>query len=405
MIPEVHFDMFTNGQMGGEMGDMMPDASMPFDAGLLRPFYNTDSRLGPKGPMVKMNTWQKRYKKDANDQVVTNSEGAPIEYFVHQYVPIKDLMNRGLHTPVWNATSLRLDEWKRIQDRVVLTARKRLKAWNDLASRNSISGFDGMGTTIFEHETMSDPGSATVDMDGLSEGNADSPRFQLQGHPLPVTHSPFHYPRRQLAASRKRGQPLNVASSEASARRVAETLEETLIGTVTGITYGASTEYGRTSQAYGYTNFPGRVTKTDMTTPTGTNGDAVHGSWLALLESMRAQNFYGPFKAYVSTDYTQYLDRTFSTSEPSAGTLRDMLLKMDDLESIDRLDYLTNTFTVILVQMDEDVAQIINGGDIQVIQWESAGGFRINFKVFTIQAPLLKDDFSGQCGIGHGTTA
>jgi len=398
-MPEVVINKLENGQVDGDFRDVMPD-DMRFDPGFLRPFK---SKAGE--PLVTLNTWETKHRKDAEGNYICNKKtGEPIDFYVMKTHRIGDLMNRGISSPVWNATSLRLDEWKRIDDRVVTVARQRLKAWADLAARSQLSGFDGMGTTILEYETQSDPGSAVVDMSGLSEGNSDSPRYQLEGLPLPVTSSPFQYPKRQLASSRRRGQPLNISSSEASARRVAETLEQTLIGTTTGITYGGSTEYGRTASVYGYTNFPSRVTKIDMTVPTGTNGNAVHGSWIALREAMYAQNFFGPFMAYVSTDYDAFLDRVFDTNEPSAGTLRDFLLKIDGISAIKRLDYLTSTLTVVLVQMEQDVAQVVNGADIAVIQWESHGGWQLNFRVYTIQAPLLKADFDGNCGIGHGTT-
>ena len=227
---------------------------------------------------------------------------------------IPDLQRRGINSPVFNATALRKEEWIEL-DRVVLrAARFRLRAWADLATANSFGGFPGMSKMILEHETMSDPGEALVDMDALTEGRTDSPMFQLQGLPLPITHCDFWYDARRLAISRNTGTPLDTTMGEAAGRRVAESVEKVTIGVDTGITYGgASTQvggYGRNSSVYGYLNFPPRVTSVTGYSPTG-NGRAGTG-WvpldtvkdvLAVLQAMYKQKFYGPFMIYHSNDW------------------------------------------------------------------------------------------------------
>ena len=192
---------------------------------------------------------------------------------------------------------------------------------------------------------------------------------------------------------------------EASGRRVAETIEKTTIGIQTGVTYGTAADYGRAPTVFGYTNFPDRSTKTDMTAPTGANGPTILTDWLALRDGLYDDNFYGPYMAYTSADYDEFLDNLFSTTEPSAGTLRSRLLEIDGIQGIRRLDYLTDTFTVILVQMTSDVARAIDGMPITTVQWESQGGMRLNFKVMAIQVPQLRADYSSQSGIAHGTTS
>jgi hypothetical protein len=249
-------------------------------------------------------------------------------------------------------------------------------------------------------------------MDGLAEGHSDMPLFQLGGLPLPITHSDFWFSSRRLAISRNTGTPLDTSMGEVSGRRVAEMIEKTTIGVETGVSYGVASQYqmpvGAASNiptVYGYTNYPDRVTKTDMTTPTGSNGTTVLTDWLTLRDLLYADNFYGPFMVYTSNDWDAYLDNLFSTTEPSAGTLRSRLLQIDGIAGIRRLDFLTDTFTVIMVQMTSDVARAVTGMDITTVQWESVGGMRLNFKVMAIQVPQLRSDYSGHCGIAHGTTA
>ena len=109
--------------------------------------------------------------------------------------------------------------------------------------------------------------------------------------------------------------------------------------------------------------------------------------------------------AYVSSDYDEFLDNLFSTAEPSAGTLRSRLQQVDGISGIRRLDYLTDTFTVLLVQMTSDVARAVNGLPLTTVQWESKGGMQLNFKVMAIQVPQLRADYNSNTGIAHGTTA
>lgn len=235
-------DYVQNGAGYGPVGEAL--AGCHYDPGLLRPYFDDKGER-----CVTVNTRR---------TVMDNRTGKRVPALAK--VKIADLMARGIFHPVFNATSLRKEEWIEL-DRVVLrAARYRLRAWADLAASNSFGGFNGMAKTILEHETMSDPGEAVVDMDGLTEGRQDSPKFQLEGLPLPITHMDFWFSARRLAISRNTGTPLDTTMAEAASRRVAEMIEKTTIGLTTGITYGGNSTqvggYGRTSSVYGYTNFP-----------------------------------------------------------------------------------------------------------------------------------------------------
>jgi hypothetical protein len=297
-----------------------------------------------------------------------------------------------------------------------------------LAGANSYGGFNAMAKETLEHETMSDPGEALVDMDGLTEGRTDTPLFRLQGTPLPITHSDFYFSSRKLAQSRNTGTPLDTAQGEAAGRRVAEMIEKTLIGTVTGFRadegpYASGYGYGtggatgaagtRYNQVYGYTNYPDRLTKTDLTTPTGSNPSATVADVIAMRQQLIDGRFYGPFMLYHSTDWDEYMDQDYfalATTGMAAPTqtLRERLKKIDGIQDVRRLDFLpssSNPFTLIMVQMTADVCQAINGMDITTVQWESVGGMRLNFKVMCIQVPRLRSDYYGRCGILHATTS
>lgn len=393
-----------------------------FEKALRRPYIDKNGNLA-----VTINTG--RY-------TVEKGQRTPIK----EHRLVRDLVNNGVMPAgfVTNATALRKEEWLELDKTVLRAARYRLRAWADLAAASPFGGFNAMSKMILEHETMSDPGEALVDMDGLSEGRGDSPYFQLEGLPLPMTHSDFWIGSRQLAASRNSGTPLDVTKGEASGRRVAESIEKTTIGNQTGITYGGNSTqvggYGRTSSVYGYLNFSSRLTKTGLRNPSAASWTASRTvqDVLACLDQLKANKFFGGdkgFMIYTSNDWDQYLDNDYilTGGNVATQTLRNRLRSIEGVADVRRLDFLFSsipdpddsaagfkgpggadvgsayTFTMIFVQMTPDVAQAVNGLDLTTLQWEAVGGMRLNFKVMAIQVPRLRADFYGNCGILQAT--
>lgn len=396
-------DYVLNQQGHGEFAEALE--GVKFDTGLLRPFIDDDNH---KSCVV--NTGRTDRKGQA----------------IYEKVRVKDLIDNGINSPVFNATSLRKEEWIRVDQMVLKAARYRLRAWSDLAAANTYGGFNGMGTTILEHETMTDPGEALVDMDGLSMGRNDAPIYQLEGIPLPITHMDFFFSSRRLAASRNKGMPLDMTMGEAAGRRVAEAIEKTTIGTNTGITYGGSNTagtYGRTSKVYGYTNFTNRLTKTNLTVPLGTNPSATIADVLAMRQQLYNNKFFGPFMLYHSNDWDTFMDNDYilTGGNVATQTLRERLRSIEGITDVRRLDFMfataptfqneasrydaLNPYTLLLVQMTPDVARAVNGMDITTVQWESQGGMRVNFKVMCIQVPQLRADTYGNCGILHASVS
>ena len=385
-----------NGLSGAD--GFIRDAQM--DRGLMRPYYD---RKGRK--CVTVNVGRKYNPDTGKDEP---------EY---KTMLIQDALHHGFDSPVMNATTLRKLEWQLFDEVIIRETRQRLRAWSDLAAASSFGGFDGMSKTILEHETMSDPGEAVVDMDGLGQGRQDRPRYQLEGLPLPITHCDFHFSSRDLALSRNTGTPLDTTMAEAAARRVAEKIEDTVIGLSTGMSVqmsnSAAPAYGRTLDIYGYTDFTARNTYTSVTTPTGANPNDTVSDVLAMIDSARSDNFFGPFMLYHSNDWDQYLDNDYAFTNSTGWavnpslTLRQRLRQIDGIMDVRRLDRWTpsSSFQLLLVQMTADVARAVIGMNITTVQWDSTGGLRKNFKVMGILVPQLRATFGGNCGIVHGTTS
>lgn len=440
----LHQDFVLNGSTYGPVAKQLENVN--FDPGMLRPYTEDD----PRSPLYGQRCVHIRTGKMVTNTRYQAGNGQPMTLPEKKSVPVRWLQRQGVNHQVWNAaTALRKEEWILLDTQVLRAARYRLRAYADAAKANSFGGFNGMTKMILEHEVMSDPGQAIVDMTGLTPGRRDAPSFQLRGLPLPITHVDFDVDSRFLGISRNSGTPFDTSMGEASGRRVAEAVEKTTIGVQTGVVYGGASTYvggyDITSQVFGYVNYPQRQTKTGLYRPTG-NGRSGTG-WvpadtlfdvLACIDQIRLQKFYGPWIIYHSNDWDQYLDRDYFTTTGTGGiqglatqTLRQRLVAIGEgdgvgdgekvIMGVRRLDFLfastpsattgpggenlngTYPFTFIFVQMTPDVMRAINGMDITTIQWEEKGGMLICFKVMCIQVPNPRSDKYGNCGILQAT--
>lgn len=305
------------------------------------------------------------------------------------------LNQNGLAVPVSNATAtLRKDDWIQLDQAIVKAAKQRLKAVADLRSAGLTYNIpNGMGKTVLQTETQSDISDADISMDGMRQSETDRPVFELNNLPLPIIHKDFNFSARQLMASRNGGSPLDTTTAELAARRVAESAEKLLLGVTSSYEYGGGT-------IYGYTNFPSRLTKV-MTLPTGSNGNVTVNEVLAMRAQSQAAFHYGPWKLYTSPNWDQFLDADYSTAKGD-NTLRERIAKVNGINGVETLDYLTG-YQMILVQQTSDVVREVMGMDITTVQWASKGGMQMNFKVMAIMVPQLRADQNSNTGIVHGT--
>lgn len=329
---------------------------------------------------------------------------------------IIDLMNEGFFDPVFffaNQSSLRKEEWEMLDAEVQAEYLKPMTAWLDLMGISELSGFDGMGVMTVEYEAMSDVGEAVVDMTGDGQGVADAPLYNLRSTPLPVTHMDWYFTKRRLMVSKNKGTPLDFTMGGRAARVIGEKIERTTIGVDSGITYGTQTAgpgaHTGTSTVYGLINHPERETKSDFLSPLdgAWTPEKFYNSILAALQQMYALGVYGPFSLYYSFDWDQYINRPFSVAggNNASETLRSMLLKIPDIAVCKRLNFLTGSYRIVLVNRSKETARAINGQDIITVQWPSLGGMKLNYKTMVIQAPQIKSTFSGVTGVLDGTTA
>jgi hypothetical protein len=296
---------------------------------------------------------------------------------------------------VANDATLRYDEWKLIDRAVVAAAKPRLRAVADLQQRGLTLGINGMGTSIFLSQTMSDINDAEVSMSGIKRSDQDRPVFGTSTLPLPIIHKDFSYTAREIATSRNGGTPLDTTTAELAARKVAEIAEKMLLGTYASYVFDGAA-------VFGYTNYTYRNTKTDMADwanyPT-VDGDDIMADVMAMITKAKDDYHYGPYMLYVCPAFGLALENDFKAA--SDRTVRERLLAIEGIAGIQTLDYLTDKH-VVLVEMQSDTVRLIEGMALQVVQWPSYGGLQTDFKVMMIAVPQIRSDYNTCCGIVHG---
>ena len=337
---------------------------------------------------------------------------------IRQTRPIMDLLSKGRNqVPLWalNAATLRPEQWAEIDRKVIKASRQPLVAYEDMRSKNSYTGFDAYGRMYLEYQAMSDPGEAVEDFDLTTSARHDQPLFLNRATPLPCTHADFFFSDRFMTISGNDGyEPIDTLTGEAMAQRVSERIEDVTIGTVTGATYGTQSSGSHTHQGtstvYGLTNFTYRSTKTNITAPTGSNPNATISDVAAMVQTLNDNAFYGPFTMYLSRPWNQYLVQPYAFTNGSnwavnpSQNLMQALQAIPNIESVKVLPRLSSGYQIVLVDWMK-AGRAIDGRTPTVLQWDSMGGMRHNFKVWAIQVPQMLAEYSTNAAIIHGTTS
>jgi hypothetical protein len=292
--------------------------------------------------------------------------------------------------------------WQAFDDVVVRALRTRLGAMADLRARG-LEKFipNAMGRTVLVSQNATDVGPATVSMDPSRRSEGDRQLLDTVNFPLVIVHKDFDFSARELASSQNAGVngvnfSIDTEGAESAAYAVAKLIDEMLVGTAGTFSYGGGT-------IYGYTNFPDRVVKTDMTVPDGTNGTTVLSDILSLRQSLIDTKHYGPFMLYMNSQWSAFLDNEFKTN--SDLTLRQRILAIDGILGIRILDTLpTVKYDLLLVEMMPQTVRAIVGFEAQTVRWESMGGMMHHYKVMAMILGQIRPDVDGNSGVGHART-
>jgi hypothetical protein len=297
-------------------------------------------------------------------------------------------------------STLRRDEWKRLDEAVMRVARYRLGGIEDLISNGLTYNLgNGMGTSVLEWHSISDPGEAILSMDGLTRGNNVRPNFKTNYLPIPIIHFDYEINGRELETSRNMGNPLDTDMAELAAQRCMEKLEN-LLFTDTTFSYGEKDDLNRNS-IYSYLNFPDR-NLVNLSIPW--NESACTGAMMVqdVMECKQASldaRHYGPWMLYIPSGYETYIDEDYDASTPGT-TIRERIMKIKGIKDIKVIDTLTAN-NVVLVEMNPMTVRLVRGLAPTNLQWGVEGDLLYKYKVMQIQVPQIRSDQEGHCGIVH----
>ncbi len=343
-------------------------------------FLNSNGKadVGKKRPFI---------GKDGRSYVSIYIGGAPDDVANYKTIPINI-----------NAT-LRRDEWKALDDAVIMVGRYRLGGIEDLISKGLTYNLgNAMGTTVLEWHDVSDALTADLTMDGITRGKNDQVNYQTNYLPIPIIHVDYEINTRLLNASRNMGNGLDTTLAERAARRVAEKLENMLF---TDTTYAFGTKDDRDrNKIYSYINHPDRntVNLSIHWDHSGVTGAMIIQDIQDCIQAGVDSYHHGPFQMYIPTGYQRKLEDDYTTYYP--GTIRERILKLSAIAGIKVIDSLPAD-NVILVQMTPDVVRLVRGLGLTNLQYGQEADMITKFKVLTIQVPQIRSDQNGKCGVIH----
>jgi hypothetical protein len=296
--------------------------------------------------------------------------------------------------------TLSYDQWVAIDTTVITAVMSRLKAFADIRETAGLTYNlpNGMAHTVLRYQSVSDITPATLSMDPKRRSDGDRPEFGMVQMPLPVAHKDFDINYRELLASRNPGgPPLDLTMADLAGQKVGEIIEQLTVGT-------AGPFADTAGSIYGYTNFPSRATKIDMTVPTATNQAVTVGEILDLRQLLINAKHFGPYRLYMNSQWSKWLDIP-NTSVQGGPTLRGYLEAVGDIQSVDVLDFLPTTqYHVVLIEMQPQTVRAVVGMEVTTVSWESLGGYDLHYKVLALMLPNLRADSAGTSGIAHGRT-
>lgn len=288
------------------------------------------------------------------------------------------------------------DEWK-IMDTAILKAyRERLVVVQDLMSRGlTVNLNEGLGTTIFEYQTMDDPGEARMDMEPTTGADNVRPNYGLASLPLPITHFDYFLSMRQLATSRKGNQPLDTTMAELAARRLAEYNEDVVVNGASNFSFGGATIYGLTDSPEANLKSISNWADSDSV-----SGKTIVEEVIEMKQLLINNRCFGPYIMYLPKNYETRLDEDYGTSYPK--TIRQRLNEIEGLGTIRVVDKLEDHH-VVFFQPTSDVIRLVVGLQTSNVTWEEMGGLQVRNKVMNIIVPQIRSDSGARNGLVHAS--
>ena len=289
-------------------------------------------------------------------------------------------------------TKLPEDAWDLIDDTIMQVATRRTQAIDRLQNANLINREVDDYALTYNWDVMSDTGDAEQSMSGHTRTDEDMEDFDQDGVPLIVTSKDFRIADRKLNAIQAGRVSVDTHIVSQKARKVIETLEDTIFNGA-GITYqGKSAE--------GLIGFADAVESSgDITGAWDTNSGDIYEDVKIIRDSIKDMHYYGPFTLFVSSDVYSAMD----IPDPEGSGDLELLERVAGISAIEEVveaDVLSSGQGV-MVQLTPDVIELAQQMDVQTIEWQSGDELVNLYKVMAIMSPAVKSDYNNNTGIAY----
>ena len=290
---------------------------------------------------------------------------------------------------------LRKQEWEELDRAVIEAVKLRQVAVADLRSRGLVQPLGGLGTLVSQWNVASEKSRPVVSMDGRSQGRRDRVNKKLYGVPVPIIHDEYEIGIRELEASRRLGDALDVTEAAESGASVSEELELMLFSGYSAVNVGGNT-------IYGLTTLPARDTGTAAAYGGGDFGTIsnVVPTFLGVLAALAAKRYHGPFGCYIAQ--TQYHQMLSTYTDGSGQTALQRVEALPQIAFVKPSDFLSDG-VMTATQLTRTVIDLAIAMDVTNREWTSPDGMALYYKVLLAMVPRLKTDHSGNAGTAHVT--
>lgn len=297
-----------------------------------------------------------------------------------------------------NETGLRDEEWEAVDEELVNVAQERLSIV-DVALQEGLTRDISLGTLTDTWENVSEFGEADVSMSAEAPASEDGIQYGGDGVPVPVVKKGMRIGRRQLLASRERGQELPVDGVTAATRVVSERLESLFA-------YGWDRDVdGHTLP--GFMNHP-EVDDAEVPGEWDADDSNVRPTVESMISVLDVDNNFGPG----DTGYVLHLpakqNRIISDSIDPHGSgdlnLRNRIMDdfSDEISRIERTAAL-DAGEAFMYKPTTETFKVGMAADLQALEWESGSGMTSFVNVFAAMAPEIRSDINGNVGVVKAT--
>jgi|TARA_R100000789_G_scaffold90199_1_gene87628 hypothetical protein len=295
-----------------------------------------------------------------------------------------------------NVGTLRHEDHQSIMDQLVQIRRRSLNGVADLRAFGLTSPED-IGTQLVGREAINEFQSAAISMNPVALQNNQSD-FTLVYTPLPIIHSSWRIPFRQIGFGYKRS-----AGLSESVRQVAEKMEDLLFNGDTSVVVTVS---GTNTTIQGYTTLTNRETYTITDwTDLSTNREKIVPETLDGLGDLFSNGGVSAPNSvmmYVANNFWNYLQDDYSLTHGGPATFVDRLKQISQIIDVKPAEKLAASKT-LLIEMSDRAVELVMASDIVTVPHIRTSNLDDQvFTTYAVVTPILKTDRNSKTGIAHG---